>query len=329
MKKNLSPISIGFLILFFSLIIGGILSLAIGLRYEKFNWISPFVIVLDSLILGMGLLISLFYTRHLATRNSSNLLMLTLSFGIMLGAGIITFSVFFISNPTAFIYAGNQIVPYLLINLLFFISINIITSGFVIFQHTVFEKEKAINEEKMLKTQMELKLLSSKINPHFLFNSLNLLISLLKTPDKAETALINLAEILRYQLDFTDAQTVSLKSELSMVEKYLAIQQMRFGKKLSYQLDYHGENQIPPMILQPLIENCIIHNIDRTERLHIKLNIINDPDHLIISLNDSEARLSAESLEKGVGLTVTQKRVEHFGGTFLIKNGGIEISFQT
>ena len=329
LKKNVSHVSITFLVLSFSLLIGGILSLIIGLRYDEFIWISPYITILDSLLLGIAVLVSLYFTRYLADRTNRVLLMLLLSFGLMLGVGIIAFIAFFFANPTAFFYTDNRTITYLLINLLFFISINIITSGFVIFQKTVLAKEKALNEEKGLKTQMELKLLASKINPHFLFNSLNLMVSLLSEPDKAETALINLSEILRYQLDFSDAQTVSLGSELSVVEKYLAIQQMRFGEKLTYQIDCHCEGQIPPLIIQPLVENCIKHNIDAAEHLNINLKITNDSDRVVIYVLDSQAELSPDMLDKGVGLTVTKKRVEHLGGTFIIKNGGIEISFKS
>ena len=317
------------LVLFLSLLIGGVISLVIGLRYDQFIWISPFITVLDSLFLGIGIIITLYFIRYLAPRTDSIFSMLALSFGLILGMGIVAFIAFFFSDPTAFLYSDNRTVTYLLINLLFFISINIIISGFVIFQQTVLDKEKALHEETVLKTQMELKLLSSKVNPHFLFNSLNLMVSLLKTPDKAETALINLAEILRYQLDFSEEQTVSIAAELKIVEKYLSIQQMRFGEKLSYQIECDAEGQIPPMIIQPLVENSIKHNIDQTDHLAIDLRVKLEAEQIVISVMDSEKALKTDMLDRGVGLTVTAKRVEYMGGNFLITNGGIEISFKS
>ncbi|NQU63864.1 MAG: hypothetical protein HQ517_06220 [SAR324 cluster bacterium] len=125
--------------------LGGILSLIIGLKYDQFIWISPYITILDSLALGIAILISLYFSRYLAVRTKEVGLILMLSFGLMLGVGIIAFVVFFFADPTAFFYTDNRTVTYLLINLLFFISINIITSGFVIFQQTVLEKEKALN----------------------------------------------------------------------------------------------------------------------------------------------------------------------------------------
>jgi len=300
--------------------------LIIGFTYERFIWIAFDVVLWDSLILGLSILFCLHFTRYLLGKTNNNLMILLLSAGIMLGIGILTFLGFFISSPTSFIYSGNRTVTFLLINILFFLSINIISSGFVIFQRTVLINEKALNEEKILKAQMELKLLASKINPHFLFNSLNLLVSLLKIPDKAETALINLSEVLRYQLDFADAQIITVSDELKIVEKYLAIQKMRFGKKLTYHIDCETEGDIPPLIIQPLVENCIKHNIDTTDSLAINIKVENN-NGIIINVIDSAAQLIPEMLNKGDGLTISKKRVEHYNGTFLIKNGGIEISF--
>jgi len=329
LKRNIPHLISIVGVLGFSLVIGGILSLIIGLRYDQFIWISPTITILDSLFLGVGVLISLYFTRYLSTLTDRLFLVLLLSFGLILGVGIITFIGFFVFDPTAFLYSDNRTVTYLLINLLFFIAINVISSGFVLFQQTVLEKEKALQAETVLKTQMELRLLASKINPHFLFNSLNLMVSLLKTPDKAETALINLAEILRYHLDFSDLQRVSLASELDVVEKYLSIQQMRFGDRLSYRIDIQAEGQVPPMIIQPLVENCIKHNIDMTEHLAIDLRTFHADGRLTIAVRDSQACLTADMLDGGVGLTVTRRRVETLGGTFSIKDGGIEISFAT
>ena len=246
----------------------------------------------------------------------------------MLGAGIIATIVIFIIGPSSFFYSDNRTVTYLLVNLLFFITINIIVNGHLMFVETVKQNAKALHEEKVLKSQMELKLLSSKINPHFLFNSLNLVLSLLKKPDKAETALINLSELLRYQLDFSDVPTVSLLTELNAVDKYLSIQQMRFGERLSYSIDGYRDGQIPPLLIQPLVENCIKHNIDETDALHIDLKITQERKRIHINIIDSQAKLTPEMLDKGIGLTVTRKRVELLGGKFNISNGGIEISFK-
>lgn len=317
--------SIG-LVLIGSLLIGGVISLIIGISYDAFVWISPTITILDSLFLGIGVLISLYFTRYLAPRTQQILPILLLSFALILGVGVIAFVFFVASSPTAFIYSDNRSITYLLINLLFFISFNIIISGFVVFQQRMLEKEKALHEETVLKSRMELQLLSSKVNPHFLFNSLNLMVSLLKTPALAEKALLNLAEILRFQLDCSELQSVSLEDELNIVEKYLSLQQMRFGEKLKYQISCRTEGRIPPMIIQPLVENSIKHNIDNTSQLTVSIDAGRENDHLLITVSDSQAKLTPDMIESGIGLTVTAKRVTHLGGSITIRNGGIEIT---
>ncbi len=327
MKQHLSHILVTVGVLVSSLVLGGMLSVIIGLSFEAFFRISPVVILVDSLSLGLAVIISLYFTRYLVDRTRNLILILVLAFGIMLGAGIIVLSGFFLSNPATFLYSDSRTVSFLLINLLFFITINIIVSGFVYFQQTVLQKEKAIGEEQVLKKQMELKFLSAKINPHFLFNSLSLLVSLLKTPAKAEETLINLSDLLRYQLDISDADSVELKTELAVVKKYLAIQTLRFGEKLSFAIDCRAEGKIPPLIIQPLVENSIKHNIDHTDQLTISISAARSSDRLVINVSDSLGKLDSTMLGKGVGLTTTKRRVEQSGGNFSIIDGGIELSF--
>jgi two-component system LytT family sensor kinase len=319
-------IALGAAILVGSLLLSTLISLIIGFTYEQFIWVASEVVIIDSVILGFTMVMCLYLADHMSERTSNNALILILSGSIVLGAGILTFLGFFISSPSAFLYSGNRTITFLLINMLFFVSINIIFTGGVIFRKTIVKNEKALNEEKVLKTQMELKLLSSKINPHFLFNSLNLLVSLLKQPEKAETALINLSEILRFQLDFYKSALIDIHEELRIVEKYLAIQKMRFGSKLDYRIDCSTAGNIPPLIIQPIVENSIKHNIDETDHLTIRV-VVENIDGITIRIEDSEAKLEPDMIDKGDGLTITKKRVEHARGIFLIKNGGVEISF--
>ena len=327
MKTSVVNSVVALLVLLGSVLLGLILSLSIGLSYEGLFWISPEITVIHSLALGFAVLASLYFTRMFVGKTNNLLWVLILSFSMVLGAGIISSIAFFLSSPASFLYSNNRTITFILISLLFFITIAIIVSGFVYFQATVLQKEKALAEERLLKKQMELKFLTSKINPHFLFNSLNLLISLLKNPRQAEETLIHLSELLRYQVDISEAATVSLESELKAVENYLSIQKQRFGEKLSYQIDCTATGEIPPLVIQPLVENSIKHNIDHTEQLHISIQVKVEDRRLIIRIIDSNAALNDRMLTMGVGLNVTKTRVEHFGGAFLIDNGGITLDF--
>ena len=86
------------------------------------------------------------------------------------------------------------------------------------------KKEKALSDEISLKNQMEMKLLSSKVNPHFLFNTLNMILTLLKKPDKAELAILNLSDLLRQNLEYSEKKSISIKDEIENVRKLDSIE---------------------------------------------------------------------------------------------------------
>ena len=172
-----------------------------------------------------------------------------------------------------------------------------------------------------------MKLLSTKVNPHFLFNSLNLIVSMLKKPEMAELALISLSELLRYNLDKSEKDWVLIEEEIESVKKYLIIQKMRFDQRLEYDMKCSVKGDIPPLIIQPLVENSIKYNINEVDVLKINIDVNRVNNKIVIKINDSGKRVNPDMLNKGTGLTVTKKRVENVSGTFIIKNGGIEISF--
>jgi len=110
----------------------------------------------------------------------------------------------------------------------------------------------------------ELKALQSQINPHFLFNVLNTMTSLIRTnPEKAREVTIDLSNYLRYNLD-NNLKSVELIKELNQIDTYIKIEKSRFGEKLNiiYDVDESLYNfQIPSLIIQPLVENSIKHGI--------------------------------------------------------------------
>jgi two-component system LytT family sensor kinase len=252
-----------------------------------------------------------------------------MSLGIVLGAGVISFFILAGIEPAVLFFFSNGMIPYLLINILFILSINIITTGLKIYQESILATENALSEERYLKKEIELRLLTAKLNPHFLFNALNLILSLIKKPVVAEKALISLSDLLRYQLDFSDVDRVPLSREMEGVQKYLTLQKMRFENRLEYQIDCEppADASVPPFIIQPLIENSIKYNMNHTDLLEIHIHVFEKENKICIHMMDSGKRMSPDMLDKGTGLTATKKRVEHAQGLFQIKNGGIEICF--
>ena len=128
---------------------------------------------------------------------------------------------------------------------------------------TQMEISKVENLISLLKYS-ELKALQSQINPHFLFNVLNTMTSLIRTnPEKAREVTIDLSNYLRYNLD-NKVKSVELIKELNQVDTYIKIEKVRFGDKLNilYDVDESLYNfQIPSLIIQPLVENSIKHGI--------------------------------------------------------------------
>ena len=128
---------------------------------------------------------------------------------------------------------------------------------------TQMEISKVENLISLLKYS-ELKALQSQINPHFLFNVLNTMTSLIRTnPEKAREVTIDLSNYLRYNLD-NNVKSVELIKELNQVDNYIKIEKARFGDKLNivYDVDESLYNfQIPSLIIQPLVENSIKHGI--------------------------------------------------------------------
>ena len=127
------------------------------------------------------------------------------------------------------------------------------------------EAEQRAQQARVLAREAELRALKAQINPHFLFNSLNS-ISALTTLDgvRAREMCIRLSDFLRSTLSLGEKETISFAEELSLVSTYLDVEKVRFGKRLrvQQQIDPECHNcPVPPLVLQPLIENAIKHGV--------------------------------------------------------------------
>jgi len=139
-------------------------------------------------------------------------------------------------------------------------------------RQAVRETEKLKHE--LLKTNFEI--LKGQINPHFMFNSLNVLSGLINTDtEKAHLFINEFSQIYRYVLETIELPLISISREIAFIQLYLHLQQIRYGNSLSYHIDIDPsimELSIPPMSLQALVENAIKHNIVNSDSpLHIKV----------------------------------------------------------
>jgi hypothetical protein len=177
--------------------------------------------------------------------------------------------------------------------------------------------EKAVNEirlNKMLKDG-ELNLLKSQINPHFLFNSLNSLNSLIvKDANQSQEMLVALSDYLRYTVLATHRETSTLKEEVENIKRYLSIEQLRFGDKLVYEISMEEDClpiTIPAMLLQPLFENAVKHGVyESTEIVHISAIALCKAHHLHIEIsNDFDVDAGEQRKGSGTGLKNTGERL--------------------
>lgn len=175
-----------------------------------------------------------------------------------------------------------------------------------------------IKEERWYRQQKEseFKMLSSQINPHFLYNTLEMIrmkALVNKDPDVA-TLIKKLSKMMRQALERTD-RPVALKDELSLIKNYLEIQAMRFGDHFSYTVEVEpglDDYKVFPLLIQPIVENAIVHGLEpKEERGHLTLTIVDDGKDITIAVHDNGVGMTPKRLtEVRQGLTVT----EHLNG---------------
>lgn len=177
-------------------------------------------------------------------------------------------------------------------------------------------------ESKLIET--ELKALKQQLNPHFLFNTMNTIAVLVREQknDEAVTLIARISTLLRMSLDNTGVPTVSLRQELEFLTRYLDIQRARFGDRLQYRTDVDPEVLdaiIPNLILQPLVENAILHGIaQKTGPGWVEIAARVRSNRLEIEVRDDGPGLSCADhnpTKEGIGLTNTRVRLARHYGT--------------
>ncbi|MEG2805007.1 histidine kinase [Stenotrophomonas sp.] len=197
---------------------------------------------------------------------------------------------------------------------------------FAIQQALYFHAEKARREleASQLATELaqsRLLALKSQLQPHFLFNTLHAIITLLDE-DKlsAEDMLLRLSELLRAFLEDYDGQEISLRQELDLIELYLGIQRVRFKDRLTTRTYIAPDTldcAVPSLILQPLVENALRHGIgQRVGSDTIEIEARRDGDALCIEVRNRNSALSAEptAAGHGIGMANTRLRLQELYG---------------
>jgi len=190
----------------------------------------------------------------------------------------------------------------------------LLISAILISRSFLIEWRKAAIESEQLKTEryaQQYQSLKDQLNPHFLFNSLNVLSNLVyENPDHAAKFIRQLSKIYRYVLDVQQEELVPLQSELEFAENYLSLQKIRFEEGLQYKIsvDQNKTGFLPPLSLQLLLENAIKHNVASVAN-PLKIEIILEGETLTVK-NNLQIKSSLPEDSAGIGLSNIRKRYE-------------------
>jgi hypothetical protein len=183
-----------------------------------------------------------------------------------------------------------------------------------------FERRQLISQHQLREStsRAQIRALQAQIRPHFLFNTLNVLSNLIHTdPRKAEDLTEELATVFRYTLDASRTEWVPLEDEVRFVTSYLRIEKARFEGRLGYLVDLEPQTKaarIPPMILQPVVENAVRHGIaSRIEGGTVRVTSKSFEGRLVLVVEDSCSGPKTEGVSSGhgIGLKNVRDRLKH------------------
>jgi len=185
--------------------------------------------------------------------------------------------------------------------------------------YAIFDWYKKIYQQKELERQniqSELAVLKNQINPHFLFNTLNNIDSLIKSnPSRASQTLVELSDIMRYMIYDTNVETVPLAQELNYVDNYLKLQSLQYANADLVDYNINGDPKdinIAPMLFIPFIENAFKHCTDKETANAICLSFeIKDDTVIFTSINIADkGHTINKDKSSGVGLDIVKRRLE-------------------
>lgn len=189
--------------------------------------------------------------------------------------------------------------------------INLTIILIVRYQRNVYRKKE---RNKRLITELELKAIRSQMNPHFIFNALGSIQNLIKQSrnDKANEYLINFAKLLRMVLSSSEKKLIALSEEVEQLTLYLKLEQLRLPFEYSIVIedgvDLENE-EVPGMLIQPLVENAIIHGIAPKGTGSLTINMSKENTILYVSVLDTGIGFSDAALKSGFGLRAVNERL--------------------
>ncbi len=177
------------------------------------------------------------------------------------------------------------------------------------------EAEARVLQAGLLARDAELKALKAQVNPHFLFNSLNSISALTTSdPPKAREMCILLGDFLRRTLGLGEKSAIPLQEEMSLIHAFLAVEKIRFGARLRIEEEIAPEAldvDVPPLLLQPLVENAVVHGIANcVEGGWIRIGIRSEDGRLSVVVENQFDPEAPSRRRNGVGLVNVRQRLE-------------------
>lgn len=202
-------------------------------------------------------------------------------------------------------------------------------------------KERTVMELLALSREQELSALKSQINPHFFFNTLNSISAMASVDvDETRSMIVQLADLLRYTIDSSRRDLVLLREELEFTKAYLNLESKRLSDRLTVEYNVAEkdlDSLIPPMVIQPLVENAIKHGIEPSETGgKISLSISTNGNQMSVSVRDTGVGFQGTKIAasgNGIGLKNTDARLRKLFGetsglwTNTPAEGGFEVGF--
>ncbi len=192
-----------------------------------------------------------------------------------------------------------------------------------------FRNVKKRYQNEMKRLESEIKALRSQINPHFIFNALSSIqyFVLHNQSREAHQYLARFAVLMRRILDYSSLEYISLAEEISLLENYLSMEKMRFEDRIDWDIhldaDISGQECIPTLLLQPIVENAVLHGIgSRTEGGKISIGFERQERYILCVIRDNGTGIQPHGLDNlhdSKGLKMLRERLEHINRKYLFE----------
>ncbi|MEO9967210.1 MAG: histidine kinase [Reichenbachiella sp.] len=201
-------------------------------------------------------------------------------------------------------------------NLILYLGFAAISVAVMAYFEAKRSEEQRIELSRSL-IEAQLGVLKAQMKPHFLFNSLHAISGLIlkKQNETAITVIAKLSDLLRESLSMDEKKWIPIEEEIEFINRYLEIYVLRFGEQLTYSIDVEEQKRsvlIPPAILQPIVENSLVHGIVPNDNQgHISIEVFGQDQSLCIQITDNGSNfLGQEKTDvEGLGLKNTRKRL--------------------